>query len=103
MRLEHVCDMELAYVGAFTLVQPYGGQEGAGFGVGTGLGSGDRLAGEVRWVNHPRRRSDRAMLAEAHGLITTEERVEILFSWRGRATPAGGSGWNQRRDRSVTL
>jgi hypothetical protein len=89
MLLEHVCDMELAYEGAFTLVQPYESQEGAGFGVGTGTVSGDRLAGQVRWVNHPRCRSDRAMLAQAHGRITTEEGVDILFSWQGRAAPRG--------------
>jgi hypothetical protein len=99
MRLEHVCDMELAYEGAFTLVQPYQSQEGAGFGVGAGLASGARLAGQVRWVNHPRRRSDQTMLVQAHGRITTEEGVEILFSWQGRAMP-GGSG-KPRQSRQV--
>jgi hypothetical protein len=89
MRLEHVCDMELTYAGAFTLVQPYGSQEGSGFGVGTGSVSGAQLAGHVRRVSHPRWRSDRVLLAQAHGLITTEEGAEILFSWQGRATPSG--------------
>jgi hypothetical protein len=97
MRLEHVCDMELAYEGAFTLVQPYQSQEGAGFGVGTGLASGARLAGQVRWVSHPRRRSDRTMLAQAHGRITTEEGVEILFSWQGRVLPTGAEQRRQGR------
>jgi hypothetical protein len=97
MRLEHVCDMELAYEGAFTLVQPYQSQEGAGFGVGTGRASGARLAGQVRWVNHPRRRSDKTMLAQAHGRVMTEEGVEILFSWQGRAKPEGAGKLRQSR------
>jgi Protein of unknown function (DUF3237) len=99
MRLEHVCDMELAYAGAFTLVQPYQSGEGVGFGIGSGSVSGAKIAGRVRWVNHPRRRSDQAMLAQAHGLITTEEGAEILFSWQGRATP-GGIG-QQRQSHQV--
>ena len=92
MRLEHVCDMELAYQGAFVLSQPYGSLEGAGFGVGAGVVSGDRLAGKVRWVNHPRRRSDGSMLLDAHAVITTEEGCDILCSWQGRAASPGASG-----------
>lgn len=91
MRLEHVCDMELAYQGAFVLSQPYGSLEGAGFGIGAGVVSGDRLAGTVRWVNHPRRRSDGSMLLDAHAVITTEEGCDILCSWQGRAASPGAS------------
>ena len=92
MRLEHLCDMELAYQGAFVLSQPYGSLEGAGFGMGAGVVSGDRLAGTVRWVNHPRRRSDGSMLLDAHAVITTEEGCDILCSWQGRAASPGASG-----------
>jgi len=94
MRLEHVCDMELSYQGAFTLVQPYGGQEGAGFGIGTGVASGEQVSGTVRWAHHPRRRSDGTHLIDAHAVITTEEGCEIVCAWRGRALPgAGGDGF----------
>lgn len=92
MRLEHVCDMELAYQGAFVLSQPYGSLEGVGFGMGAGIVSGDRLAGTVRWVNHPRRRSDGSMLLDAHAVITTEDGCDILCSWQGRAASPGASG-----------
>ena len=87
MRLDHVCDMELAYAGAFTLLQLYKSQEGAGFEVGTGSVSGASLAGRVRWVNHLRQRSDQAVLPQAHGLITIDEGEEMFFSWRGRVLP----------------
>lgn len=90
MRLEHVCDMELAYQGAFSLVQPYGNQEGAGFGIGAGIASGEQVAGTVRWVNHPRRRSDGAMLLDAHAVIITEDGCEILCAWQGRAHAGTG-------------
>ena len=84
MRLEHLCDVELEYRGGFTLVQPYNSEEGSGFGMGEGIASGDQLAGRIRWVNHPQRRSDGVMLLDAHGVITTEEGVLILFTMRGR-------------------
>ena len=98
MRLEHLCDMELTYQGGFTLVQPYSGEEGAGFGIGEGRVSGAHLAGRVRWANHPRRRSDGTMLADAAGVILTEEGVPILFSLQGLTIPlqvgAGGRRWH---------
>jgi hypothetical protein len=84
MRLEHLCDMELGYQGGFTLIQPYPSEEGTGFGVVEGMVSGDHLTGRIRWVNHPQRRSDGAMLADAHGMITTGDGVPILFTLRGR-------------------
>lgn len=99
MRLEHLCDMELAYHGAFVLSQPYESLEGAGFGMGAGVVSGDRLAGTVRWVNHPRRRSDGSMLLDAHAVITTEEGCDILCTWQGRAASPGASGQGGTRER----
>lgn len=96
MKLEHLCDMELGYQGGFTLIQPYASEEGIGFGVGEGRVSGDQLAGHIRWVNHPKRRSDGAMLADAHGVITTGEGRRILFHLRGRAV-AGHIGQVRQR------
>lgn len=100
MKLEHLCDMELGYQGGFTLIQPYASEEGTGFGVGEGLVSGDQLAGRIRWVNHPQRRSDGAMLADAHGVITTGEGIPILFHLRGRA---GAGRLDQGRQRQHLL
>jgi hypothetical protein len=93
MRLEHLCDVELAYQGGFNVVRPYGGEEGTGFGAGDGTVRGQRLSGTVRWVNHPHRRSDATMLPDAHGLITTADGAEIMFAFSGRSvmvdTPEG--------------
>lgn len=84
MRLEHLCEMELAYQGDFLLVRPYGGEEGTGFGSGTGTVTGDRLEGSVQWVNHPHRRSDSAMLPDTHGVIQTGDGALVMFSFSGR-------------------
>ena len=90
MRLEYVCDMELtyreepAYKGKFLLVRPYGGEEGTGYGEGDGTLTGPKLQGKARWVNHPHRRSDGAMLPDVHGVIMTHDGAEILFTLQGR-------------------
>ncbi len=90
MRLEHVCDMELAYReesaygGTFLLIRPYGGEEGTGYGEGDGTLTGPKLQGKARWVNHPHRRSDGAMLPDTHGVILTADGAQIMFSLQGR-------------------
>lgn len=40
MRLEPICDMQLSYQGGFSLVKPYGGEEGSGYGHGDGRADG---------------------------------------------------------------
>ena len=51
MRLEYLCDMELAYreapgLGAkLLLIRPFGGEEGTGYGEGDGAVDGPRLRG----------------------------------------------------------
>ncbi|MGH3139946.1 MAG: hypothetical protein ACRDQE_09445 [Gaiellales bacterium] len=92
MRLEWLCDMDLAYRTEFTLVRPYGSEEGSGYGEGDGRVEGPRLSGAVRWVNHPHRRSDQTMLPDAHGLITTDNGSAVLFSLAGRTNWVGDSG-----------
>ena len=90
MRLEHVCDMESAYReesayrDKFLLIRPYGGEEGTGYGEGDGTFTGPKLRGTARWVNHPHRRSDGAMLPDAHGVILTADGAQIMFSLEGR-------------------
>lgn len=98
MRLEHLCDLELIYrelpgLGTkFVLVQPYGTEEGSGYGEGDGQVSGPRLSGRLRWVNHPHRRSDGAMLPDAHGVILTDDGATLLFSLQGRTMFVGDQG-----------
>ena len=89
MQLEYICDMELVYreeplySAKFLLVRPYAGEEGTGYGEGDGSVTGPQIQGSLRWVNHPHRRSDGAMLPDADGVILTEDHalqiaVEIL-------------------------
>jgi hypothetical protein len=90
MRLEHMCDLHLEYRSDlfeddFLLVQPYGGEEGSGYGEGTGTASGKRVNGAVRWSNHPHRRSDGTMLPDAHGVIRTRDGADIMFDLTGRS------------------
>jgi hypothetical protein len=90
MRLEYICDLELAYreeptyEGKFLLVRPYGGEEGTGYGEGDGTLTGPKLQGKAHWVNHPHRRSDGAMLPDVHGVILTDDGAQILFTLQGR-------------------
>jgi hypothetical protein len=51
--------------------------------VGDGAIAGDRLAGELRWTNHPRRRADGTWLPSFAGVIKTKDQAEILFSFNG--------------------
>src|SRR3989440_10444649 len=97
MRLEPVCEMQLSYQGGFSLVKPYGGEEGSGYGSGDGRADGPRLTGAVQWTNHPRRRSDGRMLPNARGLVPTQDgaRVTLLmqgptgFGTNAKARPVG--------------
>ena len=84
MRLDPICDMQLSYQGGFSLVKPYGGEEGSGYGHGDGHADGPRLSGAVQWANHPRRRSDGCMLPNAGGLVTTQDGAKVTFLMQGR-------------------
>lgn len=98
MQLEYLCDMELVYQEApglgdkFLLIRPYGSEEGAGYGEGDGAVSGPQLQGTLRWVNHPHRRSDGAMLPNAHGVIRTTDGATVMFSLHGRTFFDGNTG-----------
>jgi len=98
MRLEQLCEMELAYReeeaygGKVVMVRPYAGEEGSAYGEGEGTVNGPRLKGKVRWVNHPHRRSDSVMLPNVHGIIATEDGAIIMFSLEGRTVFNDGVG-----------
>lgn len=98
MRLEYLCDMELVYQDApglgakFLLIRPYGGEEGSGYGEGDGAVTSPRLRGTLRWVNHPHRRGDGAMLPNAHGVIRTDDGAAVMFSLQGRTFFDGETG-----------
>lgn len=98
MRLEHLCDMELVFQDTpglpakFLLIRPYGGEEGRGYGEGDGTVTGERLRGRMRWVNHPCRRSDGAMLPDTYGVIQTDDGATVMFSLQGRTFFEGETG-----------
>ena len=91
MRLEPLSVFRWSYydedgrVGAdgYTVVSPYGSEEGIGYGEGCGTATG-RIEGTVVWSNYPRRRTDGRMLPNLRGLITTQDGASILFEFRGR-------------------
>lgn len=96
MRLEPLAELTLAFdQDGFTLVRPYGGEEGSGWGQGDGRVEGDRLRGRVRWLNAPHRRSDVVMLPHCHGRIDTDDGATILFLMEGR-TPLTGDESNEQ-------
>jgi hypothetical protein len=84
MRLSHLCSLILNYVDDFHLVQPYGNESGAGWGIGVGTVSGDRLSGRMQWSNHPARRGDGNMLPSARGIIWTPDGAEVMIEMSGR-------------------
>ena len=55
----------------------------ASYAQGGGHVSGTRLTGNLRWTNHPRRRADGVALPYFHGVLSTDDGAEILFSFRG--------------------
>jgi hypothetical protein len=103
MRLEPLCAMDLEYVGGFHLATPYGSESGAGWGVGVGQVTGERLSGTAQWSNHPERRGDGTMLPNARGVITAEDGAEILFSLAGRTVWLDRDGEHVGRQLLMTL
>jgi hypothetical protein len=90
VRLESLSVFRWSYdedgrVGAdgYTIVSPYGSEEGIAYGEGRGTATG-RIGGTVVWSNYPRRRTDGRMLPNVRGLITTQDGASILFEFRGR-------------------
>jgi len=50
---------------------------------GHGSITGERLQGELRWTNAPRRRADGTWLPSYHGTIVTTDGAQLLFSMAG--------------------
>ncbi|HWI01215.1 MAG TPA: DUF3237 family protein [Propionibacteriaceae bacterium] len=75
----------------YTIVSPYGSEEGIAYGEGRGTATG-RIEGTVVWSNYPRRRSDGRMLPNVRGLVTTRDGASILFELRGRTIFEGDEG-----------
>ena len=94
MHLERLCAMDLHYEGDFHYVSPYDGESGIGWGIGGGTASGERLAGTVRWSNHPSGRGDGVMLPNVRGVVLTDDGAEVMFGLTGRTVfmdePSGG-------------
>jgi hypothetical protein len=92
MELTPLCSLALRYDGPFHLARPYGGESGLGWGSGDGTVRGERLAGRIRWSNHPSRRGDGAMLPNVRGVISTESEAEVFLELSGRTVfdDAGG-------------
>jgi hypothetical protein len=53
---------------------------------GDGIALGDRLAGKLRWTNHPRRRADGTWLPCFQGVLRTDDGADILFAFNGYNT-----------------
>jgi hypothetical protein len=81
MRLEPFCELTLRYTQA-SWHQPYGGEEGAGFGLGDGEVTGD-VEGTLLWANAPRRREDGVWTPNLRGFITAHDGETLLVSIRG--------------------
>jgi hypothetical protein len=83
VRLEHLFDLDLRYEGEYVVVRPYGGLDGVGYAAGNGRATGPKVAGDVRFSNHPRVRGDGVLLADLAGAIATDDGARIVFSLSG--------------------
>lgn len=97
MRLDPLCELEAAYRESsfgqkFVLMKPYGNEGGSAYGELDGTIQGEKLRGALRLTNHPRRRSDGAMLPDANGLIKTHDDALVLVSMQGRTVPTEAGG-----------
>jgi hypothetical protein len=84
MKLELLCSLDIEYLGDFHQAQPYCKQGGPGWGIGKGAMTGDRLAGNAQWSNHPMQRGDGAMLPNLRGVVGTHDGGEVIFELSGR-------------------
>jgi len=83
MRLEHLCDVDMSYVGETVRMEPYGGKESEWFGQLEGTLRGPKLSGRLHWANHARKREDGVWCPDAHGYVTTNDGARIFMTMRG--------------------
>jgi hypothetical protein len=92
VRLEHLADLELRYDSDPTVVRPFDGPGGTGYGTGTGIARGPALTGRVRWTNVADFRADDVGLPRIDGVISTDDGAELVVSLRGYAVPDASGG-----------
>ena len=85
MKLLPLFEGELVYDETTEVGFPTYGDDGDWYAYVTGEGSvsGERLSGELRWTNHPRRRADGVWLPRYHGAIATADGADVLFVMAG--------------------
>jgi|1185.fasta_scaffold145341_1 hypothetical protein len=85
MKLVPLFEGELRFDETTEVGFPTHGEDGdwSAYVEGDGAVSGERLAGRLRWTNHPRRRADGTWLPTFAGVIKTNDEAEILFALNG--------------------
>jgi hypothetical protein len=76
-------------------------ESGLGWGLGKGVLTGDRLAGNAQWANYPMRRGNGAMHPNLRGVITTGDGAEVIFELTGRTVWVNREG--QRVGRQLMM
>jgi hypothetical protein len=85
MDLAPLCIFELSFDDPLDLVRsPPGG--GGIYGTGSGVVTGERLSGRVRWTNHPRVRADGTTLPDLHGVVEIADGTTLMFEMLGVST-----------------
>jgi hypothetical protein len=92
VRLDHLFDIDMKYVGETVVLHPHGKATAEWLGVLEGDIRRPRLTGRLRWADHARQREDGVWCPDAHGVVTTEDRAQILMTMRGYNVPATDSG-----------
>ncbi|MBI4416128.1 MAG: DUF3237 family protein [Euryarchaeota archaeon] len=88
MKLEHLCDVNMQFVGESVVVQPSGSKEGEAYVAAEGTVSGDRLRGAIHATDYLRLREDGVYVLDAQGYIATEDGAKVLVRFGGLSTPS---------------
>src|SRR4051812_19410163 len=92
MKLVPLTTLDLSYVGEVHAVRPSTHEFAAGWGLGEGTVTGERLRGSMQWSNPPTRRGEDCWLPNVRGVITTADGAELMVQLTGRTTFAAGVG-----------
>ena len=92
MELRPLCRMSMRYAQS-SWHRPYAGNQGVGFGSGTGAVTGETLNGELIWANYAQRWEDGVWCPSVRGYLTTADAAEIVVAGDTVARPR----WNQQR------